>query len=104
VPPIAARYVFASCDMAVCAFGFTFDLLEIGLGTWMSAVGSPFPFQHGARRASLAALRAFFGGDRRCPSWLVCRSPRPKRRWLLPLLCYASVARIGRKSSVWMEC
>jgi len=91
--------------MAVCAFGFTFDLLEIGLGNVMSAVFSVSPSNMGPARLSWLLSAAFLGAIVGAPSlgWYADRhGPKRTLAYALLLLAPASLALAGSRQFGWM--
>ncbi len=91
--------------MAVCAFGFTFDLLEIGLGNVMSAVFSISPSIMGSSRLSWLLSAAFLGAIVGAPSlgWYADRhGPKRTLAYALLLLAPASLALAGSRQFGWM--
>jgi MFS family permease len=86
--------------MAVCAFGFTFDLLELGLGSVMTAVFSVSPSDMGASRLSWLLSAAFIGAIVGAPSlgWYAERhGPKRTLGYALALLAPASLALAGSR-------
>jgi putative MFS transporter len=86
--------------MAACAFGFTFDLLELGLGNVMSVVFSVSPSIMGASRLSWLLSAAFIGAIVGAPSfgWYAERhGPKRTLAYALALLAPASLALAGSR-------
>jgi putative MFS transporter len=86
--------------MAVCAFGFTFDLLELSLGNVMTAVFSVSPSDMGASRLSWLLSAAFIGAIVGAPSlgWYAERhGPKRTLGYALALLAPASLALAGSR-------
>jgi putative MFS transporter len=86
--------------MAVCAFGFTFDLLELGLGNVMSVVFSVSSSIMSASRLSWLLSAAFLGAIVGAPSfgWYADRhGPKRTLAYALLLLAPASLALAGSR-------
>jgi putative MFS transporter len=86
--------------MAVCALGFTFDLLELGLGNVMTAVFSVSPSDMSASRLSGLLSAAFIGAIIGAPSlgWYAERhGPKRTLGYALALLAPASLALTGSR-------
>jgi putative MFS transporter len=86
--------------MAVCASGFTFDLLELGLGNVLAAVFSVSPSIMGPSRLSWLLSAAFIGAIVGAPSigWYAERhGPKRTLAYALALLAPTSLALAGSR-------